>query len=267
MIGVSGRREERPPVGAAILEVAGVSKSFRGLDALTDVSFAMQDGEILGLIGPNGAGKTTLFNVISGRYHPNSGRIQFQGSDVTRWSPHRVAKHGLVRTFQLPKLFDALSVIDTVLIGCSNITRQSLLRALATGVGTGSRMRSARRQAETALEKVGLSDLADEQCGDLSHGRKRLIGLALALATEPHLLMLDEPLSGLTDEEIELVIELVVEIRGRGIGVLIVEHNVDAVMGLCDRIVVLNFGRVLAEGTPAAVQSNPLVIDAYLGTE
>jgi branched-chain amino acid transport system ATP-binding protein len=226
----------------------------------------MRGDEILGVIGPNGAGKTTLFNVISGFYKPNSGQVRYLNHDITAYAPHRVANLGLVRTFQVDRLFDDLTVVDNLLVACHKLSRPTLLRSLFGGVRAQRYRRDAEKKALDMLELVGMGGRGAELCSRLSHGSKRLISVAMALATGPRIVMLDEPLSGLTGPEVERVLATCRNVRQHGTGVLIVEHNVPAVMSLCDRLVVLNFGRKLAEASPAEIRTDQAVIDAYLGT-
>jgi branched-chain amino acid transport system ATP-binding protein len=237
---------------APLLTVHGVTKSFAGLYALTDVDVVVPRGTITAVIGPNGAGKTTLFNVIAGAMTPDSGRVVFDGTDITGWPAHRVAGVGIARTFQLMKPFESLSVRDNVLVAAFQ--------------------RSARRDEATAaadaiVERVGLNRWAGQLAGELpTAGRKRL-ELARALALEPKLLLLDEVLAGLVPAERAPVISLLREIRASGVTMLLVEHVMAAVMALSDEIVVLHHGMVLAEGTPAEVTRDERVIEAYLGEE
>jgi branched-chain amino acid transport system ATP-binding protein len=248
---------------APILEVDGLSRRFGGLTAVADLSFRVEAGEIRGLIGPNGAGKTTTFNVISGFYPPSAGRVVFAGTDVSGWPTHRVAGLGLVRTFQQTTLFQELSVLDNVLVGRHLAARRGLLAALL------GRDRAAEEAARAAAGELlgffGLAGRADEPAGILPHGQQRRLGLAVALAAEPRMLLLDEPFTGMNPEETREMMELVRRVRDRGVTILLVEHDMAAVMGLCDRITALNFGRLLVEGTPEAIRAHPEVIEAYLG--
>jgi branched-chain amino acid transport system ATP-binding protein len=248
---------------AAILEVERLSRRFGGLAAVDDLSFAIEAGEIRGLIGPNGAGKTTTFNVISGFNPPSSGRVLFEGRDVSGLRTSRIAELGLVRTFQQTTLFQELPVLDNVLIGCHLQARGSLL---ATLLGRArERETAARAAALETLEFFGLAGRRHELASNLPHGLQRALGLALALVAQPKMLLLDEPFTGMNAEETRHMMELIRRVRARGITLLLVEHDMQAVMGLCDRITVLNFGRLLAEGAPQAIQTHPEVIEAYLG--
>jgi branched-chain amino acid transport system ATP-binding protein len=248
---------------AAILQVERLSRRFGGLAALDDLSFAIQPGEIRGLIGPNGAGKTTTFNVISGFYAPSSGRVLFEGRDISGQRTSRIAALGLVRTFQQTTLFQELSVLDNVLVGGHLLARRGLLVTL---FGRASeRERRARAEALEVLEFFGLAGRRDELAPNLPHGLQRALGLAIALVARPKVLLLDEPFTGMNAEETRHMMDLIRKVRRRGITLLLVEHDMQAVMGLCDRITVLNFGRLLAEGTPDEIRTHPQVIEAYLG--
>jgi branched-chain amino acid transport system ATP-binding protein len=248
---------------AGILGVHRLSRRFGGLAAVDDLSFTVEPGEIRGLIGPNGAGKTTTFNVISGFNAPSSGRVLFEGWDISGLRTSRIAELGLVRTFQQTTLFQELPVLDNVLVGCHLQARRSLFPTLL-GRARGPE-RKARAEALEVLEFFGLAGRRDELASNLPHGLQRALGLAIALVARPKVLLLDEPFTGMNPEETRHMMELIREVRGRGITLLLVEHDMQAVMGLCDRITVLNFGRLLAEGTPDEIRTHPEVIEAYLG--
>ncbi len=248
----------------AILTVESLTKQFGGLVAVDGLSFSVQPGEIRGLIGPNGAGKTTTFNVVSGFYTPSAGQVIYDGKSISGLKMSAVAARGLVRTFQHSTLFQEFDLLDNVLIGCHLKHTPSLMASI---LGTDGAERRATRDA--AMETLEFFDLADRRhslAGELPHGLQRALGMAVALASEPKVLLLDEPFTGMNPDETQHMMELMLKIRGRGTTLLLVEHDMQAVMGLCDYITVLNFGRLLVEGTPDEIRSNPQVIEAYLGT-
>jgi branched-chain amino acid transport system ATP-binding protein len=248
-----------------ILEVQSMTKRFGGLEALADVDLTVQPGEIVGIIGPNGAGKSTFFNMLSGTMRPTSGKVVFLGEDVTGMKPNRIAKRGLVRTFQGTTLFHDLSVIDNLRVACHIPAHVNLAADL---VGLPSVRRSEKEMTARAfeiMELAGLTEVKDKAARDLPHGHQRALGVAIALSTGPQLLCLDEPVTGMNAEEIGAMIEFIGRIRERGITILLVEHAMKVVMTICERIMVLNFGRKIAEGTVDEVQSNEDVIEAYLG--
>lgn len=240
----------------------GVGKSYKGF-ALDEIGFALPRGYMMGLIGPNGAGKTTCFNLLSGFLRPTHGTIVFDGEEITGLRPHQIAARGLVRTFQLTTLFQDMTALENVLLGLH----------LHSGKGPRQVLFSRRNfpadeitRAREVLEFTGLLSHAHQLVRNLPHGHQRVLGIAMALAAQPRLLMLDEPVTGMNLDESGRVMDLVKTIRSRGTTILLVEHNMQAVMGTCERIVVLNFGQKLAEGTPSQVSTSPEVIQAYLGT-
>jgi len=237
---------------APILELDRVTKRFGGLTAVSSASFTVRTGEILGIIGPNGAGKTTLFNVVSGYYRPESGRVLLAGQDVTGQPPHAICRRGLTRTFQLVKPFGNLSVIDNVMIGA--------LTRLPT-------VSSARLEAERVVEMCGLTAHAGGHARTLPIGLRKRLEVARALATRPRLLLLDEVMAGLNPTELAGIIELIRRLHADGLTLIVIEHIMAAMMRLAQRIVVLHHGEVIAEGAPAAITQDRRVVDAYLGDE
>ena len=248
----------------ALLELDRVSKRFGGLTAVRDLSFRVEEGEIRGLIGPNGAGKTTTFNVISGFYRPTSGSIRYRGRTISGLGASRIAEDGLVRTFQSTTLFHEMTVFENMLVGCHLRARTGLFAALF-GLD-GPRRRAAEARALQVLRFLGLEQRRDDVAANLPHGLQKALGLGIALAGEPKLLLLDEPFAGMNSEETRTMMGLVRRIREEGVTILLVEHDMQAVMGLCDRITVLNFGVLLAEGSPQEIRAHPEVVEAYLGT-
>ena len=247
----------------AILEIASLSKSFGGLRAVDDLSFSVAAGTIHGLIGPNGAGKTTTFNLISGFYRPDRGAVRLNGEPLSGRSMHRVARAGVVRTFQHATLFAELTVMENVAVGTHLAHPPSLWRAI---VGRDQTMRTdARKKAAAALAFFHLEDLADTRAGDLAHGHQRALGMAVALAAAPKVMLLDEPFAGMNTEETGTMMGLMRKLREAGMTVLLVEHDMHAIMGLCDTITVMNFGKLLTEGSPEEIGRHPEVIAAYLG--
>jgi branched-chain amino acid transport system ATP-binding protein len=249
-----------------LLEARGLSKRFSGLTALDAVDLAVEAGEIRGVIGPNGAGKTTFFNVISGVMRPSAGSVHFEGKEISGKRPSRVAALGVVRTFQRPALFPKFTVLENVVVARHLHAQETLFGAI---LGFADRMeRENEERAREIVEFLGLGPVCDTLAGNLAHGHQRVLGVAMALATEPRLLMLDEPVAGMNDAETEIMTGLIRKTRDeRGVTILLVEHHMRTVMGVCDQITVLSFGRKLAEGAPDYIKSHDGVIEAYLGAE
>jgi branched-chain amino acid transport system ATP-binding protein len=249
-----------------MLEVANVTKKFGGLTALSDISFAIRAGEIVSLIGPNGAGKTTCLNLITGFFKPSTGRVSYLGADITGRPPYAVAKDGLIRTFQKTNVLKGLTVFGNVLTARHRHGETSLLRTLFPGQRAQARERQLRDEAARIVEKVGLSERMNTEADSLSCGELRLLEVAIALGAGPQLLMLDEPAAGLNTEEAHQLGRILKTLIGGNLkAILLVEHNMALVMEVSDRIVVLNFGRKIAEGAPEDIRNNPDVVEAYLG--
>ena len=252
---------------APLLKLAGVSLAFGGLQAVEDVSLSVARGAIKAIIGPNGAGKTTLFNLVTGFLPLKEGRVLFAGREIQGQPPHAIAASGIARTFQLVQLFDHMTVLENAMVGRHRLSRAGLLAGALRLPWTRPEEKSIREQAWAALEFVGLSDRAHQPAAALPLSLKRLLEIARALAAQPTLLLLDEPASGLDALETERLREMILALREKGITILLVEHDMALTMEVAEEIAVLNYGRLIAEGPPRAIQKHPEVIAAYLGTD
>jgi len=248
-----------------LLEVSGLSKNFGGLRAVHDLNFQVQVGDILGLVGPNGAGKTTVFNLITGVYAPNGGKILFNSEDISGAKPHKIARKGISRTFQLTTLYNNCSALESVVIGHHLKMQTGLGSILLRTPFFWSEEKKARENSLELLEFIGLSGQENILAKNMPHGHQQRLKIAIALSSAPQLLLLDEPDSGMNPEETNEMMALISKIRANGITIIMIEHDMKAVMGLCNRIVVINYGEKLAEGVPQQIQENPEVIEAYLG--
>jgi branched-chain amino acid transport system ATP-binding protein len=250
-----------------LLTISGAGKRFGGLQALSDVTLSIQRGQIYGLIGPNGAGKTTLFNVITGLYQPDGGEFELNGHPYSPSSPHEVARAGIARTFQNIRLFGDMTALENVMVGRHVRTHQGVIGAVLRHRAARDEEAAIQQRAFELLNFVGIAHLAGRTARHLSYGDQRRVEIARALATDPLLLALDEPAAGMNATEKESLRVLLLTIREQGTTILLIEHDVKLVMGLCDRLTVLDYGKVIAEGSPAEVQKHPAVIAAYLGGE
>jgi len=250
-----------------MLELKGITQIFGGVTALSDVSFSIHANQITGVIGPNGAGKTTLFNIVTGIYQQTSGQVIFEGNDISRIPVERLAAKGMVRTFQNIELFGQMTVLENVMVGLHSKSKSGLFACSFKAPWAIKEERRIREEAHEWLRFVGIDQLADVQASNLPFGKGRMLEIARAMACKPRMILMDEPAAGLNSQETVGLAELIRKIRDLGVTVVLVEHDMELVMDICDRIVVLNLGQKLAEGTPREIQDNHEVIAAYLGDD
>jgi branched-chain amino acid transport system ATP-binding protein len=253
-----------PALAGGALDVSGVTVRFGGLTALDDVSLTAAPRQVTGIIGPNGAGKTTLLNVLCGFIHPQAGTITFDGRQLIKLRPHKLAKLGIARTLQGSTLFSGLSVLENVMLGASSKQRTNFWASAIAAPWAAAEEGRLRARSIEALDRLGVADRAEEMPGSLAHGPRKRVAMARALAAEPRLLLLDEPASGLNESELPGLGELITDVA-RDTSVVVIEHRMDLMMSICEQIFVLDFGKVISSGTPAQVQADPAVTAAYLG--
>jgi branched-chain amino acid transport system ATP-binding protein len=250
-----------------LLEVKGLTKHFGGLTAVNTLDLSVEKGEIVGLIGPNGAGKTTVFNMVMGTYSPSAGKVIFSGKDITGRKSHSIVRHGIARSFQRTILFSEMTVLQNILLGFHLVSKTRLWDPLLNGRATRIAQKRLLEKAVEIAEFMELGQSKDQLAGNLPHGHQRMLGVAIALATNPELILMDEPVTGMNAEETDRMMNKIREIRDKGITTLVVEHDMRLVMNICDRLCVLNFGSKIAEGPPSEICKNKEVIAAYLGSE
>jgi branched-chain amino acid transport system ATP-binding protein len=248
-----------------VLKISGLTKNFGGLAAVSGLDISVNRGDIMGLIGPNGAGKTTVFNLITGFIRPTEGQVVFDDKDITAKNPHLIATKGIVRTFQGDNIFPDFTVLQNIILACHLRPGVGFFETVLHTAGSRRKEKDILRRSRSLLELVGLDKMADVITRNLAHGHKRILGIAIALAAEPKLLLLDEPLSGMNAAEVSETMSLIDRLWQSGLTILLIEHNMRAAMSLCQRIVVLNFGKKIAEGSPDEIKENSEVIQAYLG--
>lgn len=249
-----------------MLKIKGLEKKFGGLTAVSNLDIVIHPGNIMGLIGPNGAGKTTVFNLITGFIRPTSGEVSMEGLDITARSPHFIASKGIARTFQAINIFPDFTVLQNIILACHLKAKAGFFQTVFHSPGSQRKEKEVLDRSREIARLVGLEHLADVTAQNLAHGHKRILGIGIALASEPKLLLLDEPLSGMNAEEVSETMMLINRLWETGMTIILIEHNMRAAMSLCKRIAVLNFGRKIAEGSPEEIKENDQVIQAYLGS-